>query len=352
MPNRDTLNVNSDKENDIAYKNNDPLFVKDAISNRTVPQTPMDKLLKRTHSKTLSTAVFKDAQQSKENNNNNIKLNRLPLASKDNNNSRRSNSFILQNNKLVLNKQLSLLNNNQTSNKLRKYGSILGVNNNGNNTNKTLNPVKSLILKDIPDNGNENDDDDDDDDDNIITLNLKNALQSKKEPLLNQLKNAKKNSYSDSEEEEIGLFGKGNGLQKLISQSMNHKTKIEAEIIPEIETKSAAYPDLSYSPEGYIPFNNEDIKKLNTFKSPYSNLNVNDSLLADHNNNNNSGLLELENVGSSDDDDDNNLLNISNIQDGRGSRQTNDNETFIDFEIQPSYNDGLDANELENLLDI
>ncbi|EDO18211.1 hypothetical protein Kpol_543p41 [Vanderwaltozyma polyspora DSM 70294] len=291
---------------------------------KDMPQTP-NNLLKRTHSK-LKTGIAKDIQGGNVINTSPQK--RLPLASKDNN---RSNSF-LNNSNVNLNFNINNNNNNNNNNinnnnikkqhifqqnksgiladdrKLKKYGSVLGYN--------ALPKVKSLVLKDISDN--------EDDDDDLLSLKLRDSMNKK------SINTNKSNSG-------IGLLSGGN-LQQLIRDAN--------EDVREIEHKSNAFPDKEYIPDDHLPFDENDIAKLKTFNSPF----------------------KLEQSNSDDEEDSSELLLLANTSDDEGTHNdkitTNKNLSINNkpnskdvipadiLDIEPSYGEGLDSNDLEDLLDL
>lgn len=181
---------------------------------------------------------------------------RLPLASKDNN---RANSTVLQQqHQPALKRDISLYkkrkpfervplgpNDQLLANprRLKKYGSVLGYNG--------LPKIKSLVLKDLGPNEEQEEDDeeDDEDEDHLLRLKLRDAL-----------------NQSDGDKEVGGLFGKTGGLQQLIRDSKKDDDEYEDR---EIEYCPPKVEPLPYIPDGHIPLLKSDIDKLKTFQSPY-----------------------------------------------------------------------------------
>ncbi|AJU58650.1 Pds1p [Saccharomyces cerevisiae YJM1478] len=291
--------ANEDKENNIVYTGNES-------SGINFPQTPAH-LLKRSHSNILKPPVRLDQLKRDANSNNGNTLKyiqggkevsptkrlhthaqqqgRLPLAAKDNN---RSKSFIfpetfnqskdadlpqLQNTLSIrkndqlrklsqISRSRSRANHNDllsNSRKLQKYGSVLGYN--------ALPKMKSLVLKDLADSGKNEESSDDDEGNEDSESKLGKKLQS---ALLKQ-------DSSDGENElngGLGLFNEQGGLQQLIKNSTKNEQKTKNDKSDktddyDIEIAPQRQEPLPYVPEGYSPFQQDDIEKLKTFNSPY-----------------------------------------------------------------------------------
>lgn len=292
--------ANEDKENNIVYTGNES-------SGINFPQTPAH-LLKRSHSNVLKPPVRLDQlkRDGSSNNGNALKYiqggkevsptkrlhthaqqqGRLPLAAKDNNRSKsfmfvsetsnqskdadipqqQSTLSIRKNDQLRKLSQISrnrnranysdLLNN---SRKLQKYGSVLGYN--------ALPKMKSLVLKDLADSG-ENEGSSDDDD----------GTEGSENKLGKRLQSALLKQHSSDDEHEfgggIGLFNKQGGLQQLIKNSAKNEQGTKYDKKDEngdydIEIAPQRQEPLPYVPDGYSQFQQEDIEKLKTFNSPY-----------------------------------------------------------------------------------
>lgn len=337
-----TMPVNENKENNL-------VFYPEEMVESDIPQTP-SHLLKRSHSHALKSTMLL-----KNHNLTNLKTvspqkklsNRLPLASKDNN---RSNSFICQQQKqislkkqkstLIYNNKINHLKNGNPNDlkKLKKYGSVLGYN--------SFPKVKSLVLKDIPDNGNE--DEDEDEDDNLLSMKLRNALDNK-QPTSNLIKFDNGNMANKSDEEELGLFSNGKGLKELIREK-NATTKQNDDL--DLEFTSKQGQEILYVPTGHLFLDENDMLKLNTYNSPYiieigntSSYDIGNELLS---------LIQL------DSDDDDSLIEpqltsaINNDDTNKVNFHLNQNQTTdMDIlSIEPPYDgNGLEPNELEDLLD-
>lgn len=292
---------------------------------------------------------------------------RLPLASKDNNksntliNNGRKNALVnlapnnsllhggkLKRNRPVVSHTGSFINTNTSKpsfpllpdSRLKKYGSVLGYNG--------LPRVKSLVLKDVDERKigkSEEDEEEEEDDDDDEEEEEDNPLAAK---LLKALNN---HNEDDKEEGSIGLLGSNTGLQQLLK----HRNVEEGESSDfEIEIVPPHSEELPHVPNGYSPFKESDVIKLNTFTSPFS-MHKEDSDCEecdDHD-----GLLTISMVKSDDEeqDDDTNdrKRRKSWIDEGLATAR----HGLLDFNkpelyIEPRYNgEGLDKEDLESLLD-
>ncbi|AET39368.1 securin Ecym_4305 [Eremothecium cymbalariae DBVPG len=213
-------------------------------SGSIVPRTPMHQLKRSTSNVHLK---------------NNS---RLPLASKDRN---RSQSGFNLKQQLVQghvgggvmvgqNKSKRPASNsfvkNMPDSKLKKYGSVLGVN------YPHLTKTKSLVLKDASDGSQDNGEESDDYDDeegNPLAAKLRSRLTSGVE----------------DENEDDGSSGLllGGGLKKLIK--LHESDNQDTEEVPQIETAPEKVPELEHIPNGYEQFEDEEIVKLATYTSPF-----------------------------------------------------------------------------------
>ncbi|CAI1823937.1 hypothetical protein SEUBUCD650_0B02410 [Saccharomyces eubayanus] len=373
--------ANEDKENNIVYTGNES-------SSTSFPQTPAH-LLKRSHSNVLKPPVRLDQLKKDINSNNGKNLKyiqggkevsptkrlhthtqqqgRLPLAAKDNN---RSKSFVFaldtanqnkdaelvpqQQNTLSTRKndqlrklsQIScnrnrgnyngMLNNTR---KLQKYGSVLGYN--------ALPKMKSLVLKDLADPGKNQESSDDDDGSEGADNKLGKKLQS---AFFQQHSSEDEHEFSGG----IGLFNNQGGLQQLIKNTAKGKEGSAKEDHDDydIEIAPQRQEPLLYVPDGYPPFQQEDILKLKTFNSPYGL-----DLECESNNANSTdkvGLLSLVEINE-EVEQDNTAHTISDQQEpaalSLALENAEDDENAAIPVIESLYNgEGLDSEELEDLL--
>lgn len=200
------------------------------------------------------------------------------------------------------------------SNKLKKYGSILGLIEDQEPIKLQLPRSKSIILKD--DNFEEASDDDDDDDD-----------------------------ADDESESENDL----NPLQLKLQLQLNNRNKLRFD--REIEVTSTPIDAMVDEPVGYTQFSNDDILKLNT----YSSIDVTEST---EDSNKEKGmaqespikLLPLEvplDVDSSD-----NLPQMDPMKKPNVPKLDNLNHVDIFSEAMPQFEpDGLSNDDINDLLD-
>lgn len=373
--------ANEDKENNIVYTGNES-------SSTSFPQTPAH-LLKRSHSNVLKPPVRLDQLKKDVNSNSGKNLKyiqggkevsptkrlhthtqpqgRLPLAAKDNN---RSKSFVFaletanqnkdaeivpqQQNTLSTRKndqlrKLSQVSRNRNrgnyngmlnnSRKLQKYGSVLGYN--------ALPKMKSLVLKDLADPAKNQESSDDDDGSEGTDNKLSQKLQS---AFFQQHSSEDEHEFSGG----IGLFNNQGGLQQLIKNTAKGKEGPGKEDGDDhdIEIAPQRQEPLQYVPDGYPPFQQEDILKLKTFNSPYG------LDLEGNSNNTNSadkvGLLSLVEINEEDEKD--NTTHIIGDQQEPAElslalQNSEDDDNAAMPLIESLYNgEGLDSEELEDLL--
>lgn len=255
----------------------------------TVPSTPSGQvMLKRTR----SMQIVKNGK-------------RQPLASKDNNNNR-SSSFLLQKNKLALNKKDSNVR------KFKKYGSVLGYD--------TGSRVKSLVLKDI-ESGDESSEDDGEQD--PLALKLKNALEKERSAEPESGKSAS-----------AGLLNGKKGLRQIFSDRDYDR---DIEFAPEKPAGS------EYIPEGVEPFTSEELRNLRRLSTPFD-LHVTDNENDDSEEEPQAmKLIPTVTIGEEPEAEDSTLITKSN-------NFIDDDEEIIELEAE--YNGkGLNEDELFDLLD-
>lgn len=292
---RNSMNVNEDKENNVSLYND---------SNKLkLPATPLH-LLKRSNSIINKNNKSKRLSPLK-------RGGRLPLASKDNN--LKSNSFIFKKNNTNTynNNNNSNENNNNNNIQLSKYPSIVG-----NQSNKNGLPrMRSLVLKDID--SSEEDDDDD--------LGMGDKLKL----LMNS--------------------GTGNNLGITTNHGLNSFIK-EKNQEEEIEYRSEPVPELEHIPVGYEKFNNDDISKLKEV-----NLRIYGDLESEQDNDaeeqDSNDLISLTIVSPN-----STLQPASPLVSPETTQppQLSNNEIEEEDEIHiiPTYTTGLTNDELSDLLDI
>ncbi|SCW04250.1 LAFE_0H09384g1_1 [Lachancea fermentati] len=170
---------------------------------------------------------------------------RRPLASKDNN---KANSFSFKKsttNQPVRKKSRPLVSHTGSfiSNTRPSQGPV--INNNG------VPKIKSLVLKDTAEEDEESQSD-----------------EEEANPLAAKLRNAMSHGQKSTEDDEQGgLLGIQGGLQGLIG---SRKLGEESDSDMEVETIPPAPKPLPHIPNGYTPFDEEDIIKLHTFTSPFA----------------------------------------------------------------------------------
>lgn len=181
---------------------------------------------------------------------------RLPFATKDNNAASFNVSKILFGN--IVKQPLTSRGNNKdverdNTKRLKKYGSILDINNDDNKNKLSLRSshsinlprTKSLILKDP------------------IDSNASNKVDTCSES----------ENVSDSDSEEEWAHFKNSSLTLKLQNVLNKKTtnnnknrNISQD--DEIEYRSKEIDEIPYIPDGYIPFTQEDLNKLSEYH-PY-----------------------------------------------------------------------------------
>lgn len=161
-----------------------------------------------------------------------IRGNRRPLASKDNN---RTQSMLSVKNNAVgshvdhtLKRPASNLVKNMPENKLKKYGSVLGM-------NSFMPRTKSLVLKDTELNERSEEEEEEENDEEDLPL------------------------FSTVNKTGLGL-GFGSGLKALIKEK---EDELQIEYAPKRQE------ELPHVPNGYEPFDQESIEKLKNHKSPF-----------------------------------------------------------------------------------
>lgn len=205
--------------------------------------------------------------------------------------------------------------------------------------------IKSLVLKDgIEEEGSQSEgaevDEDDDDDSNRLAAKLRTKLLSRDR---------------DAEGEQTGLLGATGGLQSLLGPKLSQRAE-ESDSDQEVEVIPPRPEPLPHVPEGYTPFGEQEIAKLQGVDvSPFQ-LNF-------------SGVDEDEDINSQDstqlftlnfDRDDNDDTDAD--QSGRKRHHTPERTTIPIstgqrrksdvFELEPTYaGNGLTAKELESLLE-
>ncbi|CDO96249.1 unnamed protein product [Kluyveromyces dobzhanskii CBS 2104] len=155
---------------------------------------------------------------------------RRPLASKDNNRAQsilsvKNNGAILGNSGHPLKRPASNLTKNMPENKLKKYGSVLGM-------NSFMPRTKSLVLKDTELNETSGAEDEDDEEDDLPV-------------------------FANGPTANLGF---GSGLKALIKQKGD---ELNIEYAPKRQS------ELPHVPNGYEPFDKESIEKLKHHRSPF-----------------------------------------------------------------------------------
>lgn len=253
-----------------------------------------------------------------------VQQGRPPLASKDKN---RSTGFLLQLQKQQsgsLKRDDSLSKKRNTNGldgqlltnprRLKKYGSVLGYN--------AIPKMKSLVLKDVDREGEQDDDEpDDEDEDHVLRLKLRNAIDR-----------------PDNDGEEVGgLFNKS-GLQQLVRDSKKDEDNWEDR---EIEYGPQRHDPIPYIPDGHVSLSPEDLTKLKTFRSPY----LIEDELAQSDEEAQGGFLPLEEISSIDEDE---RIDEQQAPANRRPEISTQDDTF---EIKPDYSgEGLSAKDLSDLL--
>ncbi|CUS25058.1 LAQU0S25e00936g1_1 [Lachancea quebecensis] len=202
--------------------------------------------------------------------------------------------------------------------------------------------IKSLVLKDgIEEEGSQSEGgEDDDDESNRLAAKLRTKLLSRDR---------------DADGEQIGLLGGAGGLQSLLGPKLSQRPE-ESDSDQEVEVIPPRPEPIPHVPEGYTPFAEQEIAKLQGVDvSPFQ-LNF-------------SGADEDEDINSQDstqlftlnfDRDDNDDSDAD--QSGRKRHHTPERATHLipmrqrrksdAFELEPSYaGDGLTVEELESLLE-
>lgn len=229
-----------------------------------------------------------------------IKGSRRPLASKDNNRTQTilgGKQNILSRN--ALKRPASSFANNLSGNKLKKYGSVLGM-------SGFMPRAKSLVLKDTEDEEPEQlEDEEDDDQEEEIEGSI--ALREGK-----------------------GLSGLGGGLNALIRKRAD---ELSIEYAPKREK------EIQHIPNGYEEFAPESIQKLKEFRSPF----------------------EVEKINFSTEYAEPDLISLNEPESlpekltfglRRITTKTSESEEDVPFELSEEYNGhGLDSSDLNSLLD-
>ncbi|CAG98650.1 securin [Kluyveromyces lactis] len=229
-----------------------------------------------------------------------VRGNRRPLASKDNN---RTQSILSVKNNAALGKSdhplkrpASSFMKNMPENKLKKYGSVLGMN--------TFMPrTKSLVLKDTELNEKNDDEDEEDEEDDLPIFPSGKSLN----------------------------LGFGNGLKALIREK---EDELNIEYAPKRQK------ELPYIPNGYDPFDKESIEKLQHHRSPFQVESITfDTEERDP---------ELISLAATDED----LVSPTRYNNHKHNLELDSDNESITIELGEEYNgQGLDTLELNSLLD-
>lgn len=236
--------------------------------------------------------------------------NRLPLASKDNN--RHQNFLNTKRNSLKRHASNSNI-QNLSDNKLKKYNSSLGVN------FPTLSKTKSLVLKDV-------ETEEEEDNDNILAIKLRNKLKS---------------NIEGEEEQSSGLL---NGLMSQGDIDNVDNEPFDIEFIPE------KIPELPHIPNGHNPFKDQELLKLSKYESPF----IRDNNNSDDETDSETNILPLnlcipisKSISTNSDE-----FLLDQMGYNFESNVSSDNINEIEFCLSEEYHGkGLNNNELESLVD-